>query len=201
MENATDGLKIAVAVIIVAAVIGMVFFIVNRGTDMFNQGTSQLDATLSSLSDADKKVYDNSTVTGTEVINAIKKYVDVDGVYVIVNTKKGDVRVYDNTVGKNAAGVTEELATIYATSWNVSGFPDKYNDGTATLKAITPKPETPPADSSPFGKFETPTREDGQYDATLSKNEKAYISTSASFTASIQVDQNNEVRFITFVQK
>lgn len=41
----------------------------------------------------------------------------------------------------------------------------------------------------------------GAYDATTGTQDYGFIATNASFTSSIQVNQNNEVKFITFVQK
>lgn len=206
MDNATKGLIIAAGVIITAVVLGFAFAIMTRGTNLFNQGTAQLDATLSGLSDADKQIYDKASMTGSEVITCIKKYLETDGVYVVVATKAGSLRVYDSTfaVATPTTAADEGSVTVlnsYAENCYNSLSAVKLSKTTALLTK-TESGALQWAKGPESGKYpDIAGTEDGSYDASIGSSETAYISSSATYNSTIHVDQNNEVRFVVFVQK
>ena len=230
MENALKMIMLAVAVIIVAVVIGFGLTISDKGKSAFNSGSTQLDSALSGFNDMDKQVYDGSSRSGNEVIQCIQKYAETDGVYVIVMTKAGGANVYDWTLADAAGNSTstssaaDPYATITLEAQRCSGFPSKDAKGrtlyfpTEDTTATAPTGALTVQFASNFGSSKatqdagavngkytisaaTQVTENGAYDATVNTQDYGYISPSASFTSSIQVNQNNEVKFITFVQK
>lgn len=218
MDNVFKGLLIGAGVLITAIVIGMVFSVSDKGKALFNTGSDQLDTTLQGFNDMDLQMYAGGTRSGTEVIQCIQKYAERDGVYVVVFTKAGGANVYDWTlVTKNgslqtttAAGATggttsDPFTTINNEAARCSGFPVKDAKG-QPLTIVTPGASGADPTCTAFGatgtiKAATQTTDNGSYDATINTQDPGYISANASFTASVQVNQNNEVKFITFVQK
>ncbi len=230
MDNVFKALALAVGLIITACLIGYGVTIQDKSKTTFNAGATQLDSSLAAFNDMDKQLYAGSTRSGNEVIQCIQKYAESDGIYVIVMTKAGGANVYDWTLtsvagnAAAAAGATDPYAAISLEASRCSGFPAKDAKGRAlffptedtTVQA--PTGTFPVSFASNFnaskatqdagatqGKYmisaATQMTETGAYDATLNTQDYGYISPSASFTSSIQVNQNNEVKFITFVQK
>lgn len=231
MDGALKGLLLAVGLIITAIVITMGFNIANKSQNTFNQGSDQLDSALAGFSEMDKQMYASGTKSGTEVIQCIQKYAETDNLYVIVFTKAGGANVYNwtlasaagNAAAANAANAADPYATIALESQRCSGFPTKDAKGralyfpTEDAAAQAPTGTIPVEFSSNITNnvcaesnadttkikisAATQVTENGSYDATLNSQDYGFISTNASFEASLQVNQNNEVKFITFVQK
>lgn len=230
MENVLKGLLLAVGVLVVAGIIGMAFTLNNKSSTAFNQGNAQLDSALQGFNDMDKQMYNGSTRSGTEVIQCIQKYVEADGIYVLVFTKAGGATVYDWSLTKKAADAdvadVNAYTAINTEAARCSGFPAKDAQGQMINIVPSVAAGTEPTCTAFCSNYQsnivakglqstvtdtstcnvkisaaTQTTENGAYDATINTQDLGFISPNASFVSSVQVNQNNEVKFITFVQK
>lgn len=231
MSNVLKLLTLAVGVIITVAVISYVMTINNTSTQLMNTGLNQLNAQLSGLNDSDKAIYDGTTLSGSDVIQAIQKYNQDPNIYVIVSTKLNKTTacnvVYDEELVTRVVGgeAIADVIDAYVTQQSVSGWP-KYD---AAKHEITSFDESGQmvinwtgaevAAGNPGIQLVLPTKskingyveggeaatiyyiEPNGYDGTKISTDSGYISSKATFTASIQKNQNNEVKFITFVQR
>lgn len=203
MENSMDALKLAVAAIIVAVVIGVAFQYVKKGTNLNNQASSTLDSALAGLSNSDKQMYDGTSMTGSDVIDCINKFKDTD-VYVVVNTRDGVAYIYNNLFDPataDASTITEDVKEANALLWELGGWPINYWGSDLQSHAIGQKlPDGADASTTVrFGSLTNAPR--GGYDATSTSGTPGYLSPNANFVSSIQIDANNDVRAITFIQK
>lgn len=76
MENSLKGLILAAGVIITCVVVGLGFYIAREAKDTATNGAGQITMLNSEFSSNDKTIYDGITVSGSEVLNAIKKFKD-----------------------------------------------------------------------------------------------------------------------------
>lgn len=87
MENSLKGLMLAAGIIITCVIISLGFYIAREATDTASAGTGQITELQAQFSDTSKTMYDNTKVSGSEVINVIRKFSDeVMGIKVV--TKK-----------------------------------------------------------------------------------------------------------------
>lgn len=243
MENALKFVLLGVALIIVVALVGYGFSITEVGQNLLNGGMSSLSATVGTMSDMDKQLYDNTTVTGREVITAIKKF-NEGGCVVMVVTKQGGAVLYsgdlarwkisDSEVGTGAnANCADSLKSIADTLNTLEGWPKTLTGtyGTSnktTTNALAVKSDgtvieqnTPiqikkieenqtafktASGSAVTSWYRTSTwagekEMDGTYDGTFSSTDPDYIPGDASFKATLQKNENSEVKCVTFVQK
>ncbi len=87
MENSLKGLILAAGTIITCVVISLGFFISREAKETASNGANQINKLNSEFVESDKVIYDGATVSGSEVINVIKKMKN-EKVGVYVSTKK-----------------------------------------------------------------------------------------------------------------
>lgn len=76
-ENSSIGFwKIAVTVLLAAVLIGMVFLIARQGKSIVNEKLEVINHALSENQSDGYMIYDNTKVSGNEVLNVIKRAVD-----------------------------------------------------------------------------------------------------------------------------
>lgn len=93
MENSLKGLILAAGTIITCLVISLGFFISREAKDTANNGVSSIGNLNAEFAAGDKTIYDGTLVSGSEVLNVIKKYAnDTIGIYV----KTGKSSTYYN---------------------------------------------------------------------------------------------------------
>lgn len=73
MENSLKGLILAAGTIITCIVISLGFFISREAKETAANGANQINKLNSEFSESDKVIYDGATVSGSEVVNVIKK--------------------------------------------------------------------------------------------------------------------------------
>ncbi len=112
MENSLKGLILAAGTIITCVVISLGFYISREAKDTAAGGTNQINKLSMEFAESDKIIYDNATVSGSEVINVIKKFSN-EKLSVYVKTNKAEV-FYGYRVDLNNGNITE------ASSQNVS---------------------------------------------------------------------------------
>lgn len=93
MENSLKGLMLAAGTIITCLVISLGFFISREAKDTATNGVNQIGGLNAEFAAGDKTIYDGAVVSGSEVLNVIKKYDnDLVGIYV----KTGKSSTYYN---------------------------------------------------------------------------------------------------------
>jgi hypothetical protein len=86
MENSLKGLILAAGTIITCVVISLAFFISREAKQTATNGAQEINKINTEFAESDKVVYDNTTVSGSEVVNVIKKMKEESmGIYVKTN--------------------------------------------------------------------------------------------------------------------
>ena len=86
MENSLKGLILAAGTIITCVVISLAFYISREAKQTALNGAKEINRINTEFAESDKVVYDNTTVSGSEVMNVIKK-TDGEKVGIYVKTK------------------------------------------------------------------------------------------------------------------
>ena len=87
MENSLKGLMLAAGIIITCIIISLGFYIAREASDTASSGTGQINELQAAFADTSKTMYENTEVSGSEVINVIRKFSD-EMIGVKVQTKK-----------------------------------------------------------------------------------------------------------------
>lgn len=119
MENSLKGLILAAGTVITCLVISLGFYLSKEAQATAGTGTSQIGKINSEFAENNKTMYDNVRVSGSEVINAIRKFED-EPIGISVSTNSGQTfygysldlntgeimfkseNNYDNSMTKNA---------------------------------------------------------------------------------------------------
>ncbi len=96
-SNSFEPLKMAVVGIIVVFVVGMAFFLFRQASSNLSTVTGKVTQMTAEMAEADVSMYDGTTVTGSEVINAINRYKSEE-MGVIVTTKNNVVAYYNRKI-------------------------------------------------------------------------------------------------------
>ena len=76
MENSLKGLMLAAGIIITCIIISLGFYIAREARDTASEGTGQINQLQAEFTDASKTMYDGTEVSGSEVLNVIRKFSD-----------------------------------------------------------------------------------------------------------------------------
>ncbi len=76
MENSLKGLILAAGVVITCIVVGLGFYLSREASNSGNEAISQIAGMTAEYSEIEKTMYDNTVVSGNEVISAISKFDD-----------------------------------------------------------------------------------------------------------------------------
>ena len=87
MENSLKGLMLAAGIIITCIIISLGFYIAREASDTASSGTGQINELQAEFADTSKTMYENTEVSGSEVINVIRKFSD-EMIGIKVQTKK-----------------------------------------------------------------------------------------------------------------
>ena len=87
MENSLKGLMLAAGIIITCIIISLGFYIAREASDTASSGTGQINELHAEFADTSKTMYENTEVSGSEVINVIRKFSD-EMIGIKVQTKK-----------------------------------------------------------------------------------------------------------------
>jgi hypothetical protein len=119
MENSLKGLMLAAGIIITCIIISLGFYIAREASDTASSGTGQINELQAEFSDMSKTMYDNTEVSGSEVINVIRKFSD-EMIGVKVQTKKNtSYYIYQFNDGDGTLKSPSSLD--YKTAQNVTG--------------------------------------------------------------------------------
>lgn len=87
MENSLKGLMLAAGIIITCIIISLGFYIAREASDTASSGTGQINELQAEFADTSKTMYENTEVSGSEVINVIRKFSE-EMIGIKVQTKK-----------------------------------------------------------------------------------------------------------------
>lgn len=87
MENSLKGLMLAAGIIITCIIISLGFYIAREASDTASSGTGQINELQAEFADMSMTMYENTEVSGSEVINVIRKFSN-EMIGVRVQTKK-----------------------------------------------------------------------------------------------------------------
>lgn len=115
MDNAQKAIMIGVGLFITIIIIAAVMLITGMGQDMINNSTQQVSNISSSLQAQLTSQYDETTLTGSQVIAAIKANNTTEGMVIAVNNGTATTN-YGMSIVKNAnlTDSTNEVAAIEA---------------------------------------------------------------------------------------
>ena len=104
MENSLKGLMLAAGIIITCIIISLGFYIAREARDTAASGTGQINQLQAEFSDTSKTMYDGTEVSGSEVINVIRKFSDDAMGIKVVTSKTSTYYGYHFTEGDGALG-------------------------------------------------------------------------------------------------
>lgn len=110
MENSLKGLVLAAGTIITCIVIGLGFYIAREARDTASSGAGQINKLNAEFSDTSKTMYEGTEVSGSEVLNVIRKFQD-EAVGIMVKTNKTSsyyIYQFDITSGELKGKTTED---------------------------------------------------------------------------------------------
>ena len=110
MDNSLKGLILAAGTIITCVVISLGFFIAREAKDTASNGANQINKLNSEFVESDKVIYDGATVSGSEVVNVIKKFKN-EKLGILVKTNKCETYYgysFDETDGDIIAQVNSK---------------------------------------------------------------------------------------------
>lgn len=133
MENSLKGLILAAGTIITCVVISLAFYISREAKQTAVNGAQEINRLNTEFAESDKIVYDNTTVSGSEVLNVIKKMSeDKLGIYVKTN-KKEVYYGYNFDLNSGALGTQSKANYAEATESTSDNYINPYADFKGTV--------------------------------------------------------------------
>ena len=124
MENSLKGLMLAAGIIITCIIISLGFYIAREARDTASEGTGQINQLQAEF------MYDGTEVSGSEVLNVIRKFSD-ETMGILVQTNKNKTYYnYNFDVDKGELG--KALDNSYKNAQDVAS--DKYINPTARFQ-------------------------------------------------------------------
>lgn len=106
MDNSVKAILIGASVAITLIIVTLGFFILRQGQSSINLTAKQISNMNSSIAESEYTMYDGVTITGSEVVDVIRKFKDENvGVHVTTNKTSPNGNWYINTVTVNASKV------------------------------------------------------------------------------------------------
>lgn len=133
MENSLKGLILAAGTIITCVVISLAFFISREAKQTAVNGAKEINRLNTEFAESDKIVYDNATVSGSEVINVLKKF-SGDKMGVWVKTTKSEIYYgYDFDLKSGDLGKKSSESYENALSSDNKSYINPYADFKGTI--------------------------------------------------------------------
>lgn len=127
MENSLKGLILAAGIIITCIIISLGFYIAREARDTASAGTGQINKLQAEFTDAEKTIYDGTQVSGSEVLNAIRRFSD-ETCGILVNTKKAST-FYNYSFDTTTGNIGKETSNDFKLAQDVES--SKYINPTA----------------------------------------------------------------------
>lgn len=133
MDNAQKAIMIGVGLFITIIIIAAVMLITGMGQDLLSGGQEQVSNISTSLQKQLTDSYDNTTITGAQVISAIKRYCTDQNMVLVVKNKKGAEQNY----GKIKADSLNVINDSYSCASTTNNTPTAVGKLTDTSSADT----------------------------------------------------------------
>ncbi|MGC6586207.1 ABC transporter permease [Paenibacillus sp. Dod16] len=108
-SNASAGLKLAASIFLTLALITTVVIIFISSQDAAKEGQTQFSEITTQLSQTRFNIYENTTLSGSQVMNAVRQFNNQDQFGVYVQTGKNGVTYYGHTFNQTT-GVIDGTA-------------------------------------------------------------------------------------------
>lgn len=119
MDNAQKAIMIGVGLFITIIIIAAVMLITGMGQDLLSGGQEQVSNISSSLQKQLTDAFDETKVTGAQVISAVKRYCTDQNMVLAVDNGKGTVKQYGKVKPKDSVTYSNDGSTsITSTSEN-----------------------------------------------------------------------------------
>jgi len=109
-ENTGVGIRVAAGIFLTIMLITIVVIITISSQDAAKQGQMKMASITTQLSDTEFNTYNNTTLSGSQVLNAIRQYMNLEqfGIYVKTGKQDADKGVYyGNSLTLDGSLVTE----------------------------------------------------------------------------------------------
>ncbi|WP_037288769.1 hypothetical protein [Saccharibacillus sacchari] len=107
-SNATSGLKLAAGIFLTLALITTVVVIFISSQDAAKEGQTQFSTIQTQLSQTRFNIYENTTLSGSQVMNAVRQYNNEKQFGVYVQTGKGGSTYYGSQFNQTTGIITGE---------------------------------------------------------------------------------------------
>lgn len=111
MENSLKGLMLAAGTIITCIIISLGFFIAREAKDTAAAGAGQINSLNAEFSENARTIYDGTEVSGSEVLNVIRKF-QGEAIGIMVETMK-DTTFYGYTYDEETGELKKESNIDY----------------------------------------------------------------------------------------
>lgn len=111
MENSLKGLLLAAGIIITCIVVSLGFYIARGAKSTAQSGVSEINKLHAEFEESSKTVYDGAVVSGTEVLNALKKFKG-ERIGFLVDTKQAQAS-YNYHFSLETGALEDEIETDY----------------------------------------------------------------------------------------
>lgn len=186
-ESVSKGINIGTVVIVALIIISLVVGLVMLGSNFVNQGTEDLESTVSRMSDSKYTAYDQVEVSGSKIGVVIDTFSD-DDIAIIVRTTASEAGTnlggynYGMILDGYSAGTTTAPNLAYSSSTTLA-----YNAG-GTYYVTAPDTTT------------TPTPTNANVKPMDSSGTETYVRDNAKFLAELIKDESDTIIGICFTQ-
>jgi hypothetical protein len=102
-ENTGVGIRVAAGIFLTIMLITIVVIITISSQDAAKQGQTKMASITTQLSDTEFNTYNNTTLSGSQVLNAIRQYMNLEQFGIRVTTGKGGDTFYGNRFDDNGS--------------------------------------------------------------------------------------------------
>lgn len=100
-ENTGVGIRVAAGIFLTIMLITIVVIITISSQDAAKQGQTKMASITTQLSDTEFNTYNNTTLSGSQVLNAIRQYMNLEQFGIKVTTGRDATTFYGNTFDNN----------------------------------------------------------------------------------------------------
>jgi len=109
MENSLKGLVLAAGIIITCLIVGLGFYIAREAKDTAAGGVGQINKLNSEFADTSKSMYEGTEVSGSEVVNAIRRFQNETVGLQVVTNKTSSFYTYNFNPATGELGTSSAL--------------------------------------------------------------------------------------------
>ncbi|CAM4509784.1 ABC transporter permease [Paenibacillus xylanexedens] len=116
-ENTGVGIRVAAGIFLTIMLITIVVIITISSQDAAKQGQTKMAAITTQLSDTEYQTYSNTTLSGSQVLNAVRQYMNQEqfGVQVITGKQRNTAGTFYGDVFNGIGEITPDSGTLILT--------------------------------------------------------------------------------------